>query len=82
MTCIKAKEATKLPVIIGSGMTAENIREYLPLADGFIVGSYFRKDGRFLEKLEPERLRKFMEVFVEERQRTHPPAPSLKGRGE
>jgi membrane complex biogenesis BtpA family protein len=64
---IKAKEATRLPVLIGSGMTAENIREYLPLADGFIVGSYFRKDGRFLEKLEPERLAQFMSVFVTER---------------
>src|SRR5215208_2102969 len=48
---IKAKRATKLPVLIGSGMTIENIKEYLPLADGFIVGSSFRKDGKFLEKL-------------------------------
>jgi membrane complex biogenesis BtpA family protein len=64
---IKAKSATKLPVLIGSGMTAENIQDYLPLADGFIVGSYFRKDGKFLEKLGPERLNKFMEVFVSAR---------------
>src|SRR6266498_4968317 len=64
---IKAKSATKLPVLIGSGMTAENIQEYLPLADGFIVGSYFRKDGKFLEKLEPARLHKFMKVFVSAR---------------
>jgi predicted TIM-barrel enzyme len=48
-------------------MTPENIQDYLPLADGFIVGSCFRKDGRFLEKLEPERLQAFMEVFVSER---------------
>lgn len=64
---IKAKQATKLPVLIGSGMTAENIQEYLPLGDGFIVGSCFRRDGKFLEKLEPERLHKFMNVFVAER---------------
>jgi membrane complex biogenesis BtpA family protein len=64
---VKAKSATKLPVLIGSGMTAENIQDYLPLADGFIVGSYFRKDGRFLEKLEPERLDAFLKVFVSER---------------
>jgi membrane complex biogenesis BtpA family protein len=61
---IKAKGATKLPVLIGSGMTAENIGEYLPFADGFIVGSYFRKDGKFLERLESERLDKFMKVFA------------------
>src|SRR5215216_369994 len=67
---IKAKGATKLPVLIGSGMTAENIQDYLRLADGFIVGSYFRKDGKFLEKLEPERLHKFMKVFVSARKST------------
>lgn len=61
---IKARSVTKLPVLIGSGMTPENISEYLPLADGFIVGSCFRKDGKFLEKLELERLRKFMDVFL------------------
>ena len=66
---VKAKAATKLPVLIGSGMTAENIPEYLPLADGFIVGSYFRKDGKFLETLEPERLDRFMKVFIKERYR-------------
>jgi len=64
---VKAKSATKLPVLIGSGMTAENIQEYLPFADGFIVGSYFRRDGKFLEKLEPERLQAFMNVFVSAR---------------
>ena len=65
---IKAKNATKLPVLIGSGMNANNISDYLPLADGFIVGSYFRKDGKFLEKLEPDRLKKFMGVFNSTRQ--------------
>ena len=64
----KAKRVTTLPVLIGSGMTVENIAEYLPLADGFIVSSYFRKDGKFLETLEPERLRKFMNVFIPARE--------------
>jgi len=64
---LKAKGATTLPVLIGSGMTAENIPEYLPLADGFIVGSTFRRGGKFLEKLDSERLNEFMKVFVAER---------------
>ncbi|MBC7876581.1 MAG: BtpA/SgcQ family protein [Anaerolineales bacterium] len=68
---VKAKSATKLPVLIGSGMTAENIKDYLPLADGFIVGSYFRKNGKFLEQLEPERVDQFMQVFVAERESLH-----------
>ena len=64
---IKAKKATKLPVLIGSGMNVNNITEYLPLADGFIVGSYFRKEGKFLEKLEEGRLNRFMDLFVSTR---------------
>jgi uncharacterized protein len=61
---IKAKSATKLPVLIGSGMNVDNIAGYLPLADGFIVGSHFRKDGKFLEKLDPGRLNRFMDLFI------------------
>ena len=60
----KAKSATKLPVLIGSGMNVDNITGYLPLADGFIVGSHFRKDGKFLGKLEPERVHRFMDLFI------------------
>jgi membrane complex biogenesis BtpA family protein len=63
----KAKGATSLPVLIGSGMTADNNREYLPLADGFIVGSTFRREGKFLERLEPERFHRFMQVFTSAR---------------
>jgi uncharacterized protein len=66
---MKARRATKLPVLIGSGMTPENIQEYMPLADGFIVGSCFRKDGKFLETLEPERLATFMKAFRSARER-------------
>jgi uncharacterized protein len=68
-TLLRAKSATKLPVLIGSGMTAENIQEYIALADGFIVGSFFRKDGKFLEKLEPERLDKFIRALVSARKK-------------
>lgn len=60
---LKVKNATKLPVIIGSGITKENISEYFSLADGFIVGSTFRKDGKFLEMLDSQRLNDFMDTF-------------------
>ncbi len=66
---VKAKKATKLPIVIGSGMTPENIKNYLPHADGFIVGTTFRKDGKFLEELVPERLDKFMKAFLNERKK-------------
>ncbi len=33
------------PIILGSGMTAQNIKEYLEFADGVIVGSYFYENS-------------------------------------
>lgn len=60
---VKAKKATKLPILIGSGMTSENIKNYMPLADHFIVGTTFRKDRKFLEEIDPERLEKFVSKF-------------------
>jgi membrane complex biogenesis BtpA family protein len=59
----RVRKHTRLPVLIGSGMTPANIRSYLPLADGFIVGSTFRKDGQFLGQLDPKRLNAFMNHF-------------------
>ena len=59
----QVRRATKLPVLVGSGMTASNLKKFLPLADGFIVGSTFREHGDFLGKLDPARLKAFMKVF-------------------
>jgi membrane complex biogenesis BtpA family protein len=57
------KKNAHVPVLIGSGMTHENIKTYFPLADGFIVGSTFREGGRFLGALDPSRLKVFMKAF-------------------
>ena len=67
----RVKRYAQVPVLIGSGMTPENIRTYFPLADGFIVGSTFRESGRFLGQLERKRLDRFMEVFHRQRSRLH-----------
>ncbi len=34
------------PVIVGSGLTPENIASYLRICDGFIVGTYFKRGRR------------------------------------
>jgi membrane complex biogenesis BtpA family protein len=64
-----AKKTTKLAIIIGSGMTPENIKTFMPLADGFIVGSTFRKNGKFLEQIDPNRLDKFINNFKKARKK-------------
>jgi membrane complex biogenesis BtpA family protein len=59
----RVKKHARVPVLIGSGLTPENIGSYFPLADGFIVGSTFREGGRFLGALDAGRLARFMKVF-------------------
>jgi membrane complex biogenesis BtpA family protein len=39
------REATALPLLIGSGVTVENFEHFVDLADGFIVGSAFKEGG-------------------------------------
>jgi membrane complex biogenesis BtpA family protein len=65
----RVKKTARVPVLIGSGLTPENLGSYYPLADGFIVGSTFRKNGDFLGPLDPSRLQKFMKVFTELRKK-------------
>jgi membrane complex biogenesis BtpA family protein len=60
----RVKKIARVPVVVGSGMTAANIHTYAPLADGFIVGSTFREGGRFLGRLAPLRLAAFMTAFL------------------
>ena len=59
----RVQRNARVPVLIGSGITAKNLKAYFPLADGFIVGSTYREDGRFLGMLERKRLDGFMKVF-------------------
>lgn len=55
-----AKQATHRPVLIGSGVTPENLSKVFALADGFIVGSYFKVDGVATNAVDPRRVQAFM----------------------
>jgi uncharacterized protein len=57
------RQHTRLPVLIGSGMTPENIHKVYEKADGFIVGSYFKKDGKGDNFIEGRRVKRFMDKF-------------------
>jgi len=39
------RASSQLPLLVGSGVTADNIRDLFLLADGFIVGSTLKEDG-------------------------------------
>lgn len=49
-----------VPILVGSGLTTENVVNYLPLADGFIVGSWFKQGGHWTGPLAPDRIKAFM----------------------
>lgn len=54
--------AVRLPVLIGSGITAENVRDYASLADGLIIGSAFKEGGYWAHPLDPDRIRRLMDA--------------------
>jgi len=59
------KKACRLPVIVGSGITIDNVKDYLDCCDAMIVGSHFKKKGHWANALEEKRIRDFVEVVVQ-----------------
>jgi len=45
------------PVLLGSGVTADNIADYIDLAEGFIVGSSLKFDGIATHRVDVDRVR-------------------------
>src|SRR6516162_3231811 len=55
------KGATALPVVVGSGVDADNIAEILSACDGVIVASSLKRDGVWWNEVDPDRLALFMD---------------------
>ena len=63
---LSVKEAVpETPVIIGSGLNLWNVRELLSVADGAIVGTYFKQDGITQNPVDAERVKKLMNIVRE-----------------
>jgi membrane complex biogenesis BtpA family protein len=58
----EAKSHCRLPVFLGSGITAANIAEFHEHADGFIVGSTFKVDGVWSNTIDPARVNALIKV--------------------
>jgi len=56
------KAATTLPVVVGSGVSIDNVGDILRLADGVIVASSLKRDGVWWNEVDPERVRAFMSI--------------------
>jgi membrane complex biogenesis BtpA family protein len=56
--------SVSVPTIVGSGITAENIRLYTD-ADAFIVGSWIKKDGLWSNPIDRDRCRDLVKTFAD-----------------
>ena len=52
------------PLIVGAGMTAETCAEQLSVADGGIVGTYFKENGVTRRAVDPLRVARFMKAVA------------------
>lgn len=56
----QVQKSTKLPVLIGSGVTADNLEHYIS-ANALIVGSYFKTTGRWEDPVDYNVVKAFVE---------------------
>ncbi|RDJ23174.1 BtpA family membrane complex biogenesis protein [Bosea caraganae] len=56
------RDSTKLPVLVGSGVTAENVAAIFGFADAVIVASSLKHEGGWWNEVDPKRVAHFMDV--------------------
>ncbi len=55
------KEQVDTPVLVGSGVSLKNVKQYWRAADGLIVGSDFKKFGHWANTVEEDRVKALMD---------------------
>lgn len=63
----EVKAHCRLPVVLGSGIDADNIRDFYSLADGFIIGTAFKRNGHWANGVDDQRVRRLMEAVKQMR---------------
>jgi uncharacterized protein len=58
----EARTNCHLPVILGSGISEDNINELYHESDGFIIGSSFKLDGLWSNTVDPSRVTRFINI--------------------
>lgn len=57
------KKLSKIPLIVGSGVSTQNIKEVSEIADGAIVGTFFKKDGNVENPVDERRVEELLRIF-------------------
>ena len=56
------KQAVEVPVFANTGVTIDNVRDTLSVADGVVIGTHFKVDGNTWNPVDGERVNRFMDV--------------------
>ena len=62
-TVIRGNISEIKTLALGSGTTKDNLEELLPCGDAFIIGTYFKANGRMSEPVCEEKVRDFMKAW-------------------
>jgi membrane complex biogenesis BtpA family protein len=65
----EVKAGTNLPVIVGSGLSAEQVPALFASADGAIVGQWLKEDGVWWNPVDPRRVEQLMSAVAKVRGR-------------
>ncbi|EFN85338.1 Uncharacterized protein F13E9.13, mitochondrial [Harpegnathos saltator] len=68
LTEVRKCVAERLPVLIGSGVTLDNVGNYTAAADALIVGSYLKTAGRWENSLDAHRVQALVEYLKSRQQ--------------
>jgi len=63
----QVRAGTNLPVIVGSGLSPEQVPSLMSVADGAIVGQWLKKDGVWWNPVDPDRVERLMTAVREAR---------------
>jgi membrane complex biogenesis BtpA family protein len=59
----EVKAHCRLPVLLGSGIDDRNIAAFYAAADGFIIGSFFKADGHWMNVVDPRRVARLLSAI-------------------
>ncbi|MDE1991992.1 MAG: BtpA/SgcQ family protein [Rhizobiaceae bacterium] len=61
------RAGTNLPIVVGSGLAADQVPALFAVADGAIVGQWLKVDGRWWNPVDPRRVEMLMNAVVKTR---------------
>ena len=56
--------SVNLQVIVGSGVTTENVGSYVSNVDAMIIGSHFKREGKWYNDVDKQRVEQFMDAWT------------------